>query len=156
MQRKIINWHDAALKRRKFGERAADGLRDGMGSWAFVGTFVLFMAAWTIVNSIDDLAWDAVGLLDALGIGRATVVGHSMGSFVARRVALAHPERVARLVLVDSGLPALNPVTREVQAAIQDLPDPVPVAFAVWQGALEERAGLASHTPEWLTLQPRP
>ena len=32
----------------------------------------------------------------------------------------------------------------------------VPVAFAVWQGAVEERAGLASHTPEWLTLQLRP
>jgi non-heme chloroperoxidase len=80
--------------------------------------------------AVDDLAWDAVGLLDALRIARATVVGHSMGSFVARRVALAHPERVARLVLVDSGLPALNPVTRAVDAAIRDLPDPVPVEFA--------------------------
>jgi non-heme chloroperoxidase len=79
---------------------------------------------------IDDLASDAVAFLDAVGLARATVVGHSLGSFVARRVALAHPERVARLVLIDSGLSTINPVTREVQTSVRDLADPIPVAFA--------------------------
>ena len=49
---------------------------------------------------------------------------------MARRLALADPERVARLVLIGSGLPALNAVTREVQVSVQTLPDLVPAAFA--------------------------
>jgi non-heme chloroperoxidase len=79
---------------------------------------------------IDDLASDAAAFLDAVSVERATVVGHSLGSFVARRVAVAHPERVARLVLIGSGVSAANKVTREVQANIQNLTDPVPTEFA--------------------------
>ena len=41
--------------------------------------------------------------LDALGIGRAILVGHSEGAFMAARMATEQPERVARLVLVTSG-----------------------------------------------------
>ncbi|SFS17946.1 hypothetical protein SAMN04487846_3694 [Microbacterium sp. cf046] len=33
--RPIVNWHDTADQRRRFGERAADALRNGMGSWGF-------------------------------------------------------------------------------------------------------------------------
>jgi non-heme chloroperoxidase len=80
--------------------------------------------------AIEDLASDAVAFLHALRIERATVVGHSMGSFVARRVAEVHPERVSRLVLIGSGWSGSNAVTREVQAALRDLPDPVPADFA--------------------------
>lgn len=79
---------------------------------------------------IASLASDVRAFLDAVGVERATVVGHSFGSFVARQFAIACPERVARLVLIGSGLTALNPVTREVQATLRDLPDPVPAAFA--------------------------
>ncbi len=56
--------------------------------------------------TIPELAADVVALLDALGIERATVVGHSFGSFVARRVAEASPGRVSRLVLIGSGFRA--------------------------------------------------
>lgn len=45
------------------------------------------------------------GLLDALGIARATLVGSSLGAAVAQRLALARPERVARLALVGGALP---------------------------------------------------
>ena len=79
---------------------------------------------------IASLAADVRAFLDAVGIERATVVGHSFGSFVARRLAVAHPECVARLVLIGTGLAALNPVTQEVQSDLQGLPDPVPAAFA--------------------------
>jgi non-heme chloroperoxidase len=76
------------------------------------------------------LAADAVAFLDAVGVERATVVGHSLGSFIARRVVVAHPERVARLVLIDSGASAVNQATREVEASVRDLADPVPIEFA--------------------------
>jgi pimeloyl-ACP methyl ester carboxylesterase len=49
-------------------------------------------------------AADVVSLLDALDIGRAHVIGVSMGGHVALDVAIAHPERVDRLVLVGSGI----------------------------------------------------
>ena len=44
---------------------------------------------------------DAVAVLDALGIGRAVVLGHSWGGYLALQVALTHPDRVAGLVLVE-------------------------------------------------------
>ena len=79
---------------------------------------------------IGDLATDIVAFLDAVGIGRATVVGHSLGSFVARRVAAAYSDRVARMVLIASGMSPVNRATREVQATLRDLADPVPMDFA--------------------------
>jgi pimeloyl-ACP methyl ester carboxylesterase len=48
------------------------------------------------------LADDTLALMDHLGLTRAHVVGHSLGSLVGQELALAHPERVDRLVLVAS------------------------------------------------------
>ena len=52
--------------------------------------------------TIAQHARDAVGLLDALGVGRAHVVGLSMGGAVAMELALAEPGRVAGLVLANT------------------------------------------------------
>ncbi len=49
--------------------------------------------------SIEEMADDAAGLLDALEIEQAHVLGWSMGSLVAQEVALRHPEKVEKLVL---------------------------------------------------------
>jgi pimeloyl-ACP methyl ester carboxylesterase len=57
---------------------------------------------------------DLVALLDYVGADRALVVGHSMGSNIAARFAEEHPERVAGVVLLDSGLPI---VSEQEQAA---------------------------------------
>ena len=46
---------------------------------------------------------DALAVLEALGVQRALVVGHSMGGTHAIRLAAAHPDRVERLVIVDAG-----------------------------------------------------
>lgn len=53
--------------------------------------------------SVDLLADDAVALLDELGIGRAHLLGHSLGGLVAHRLAARAPARVDRLVLAASG-----------------------------------------------------
>jgi pimeloyl-ACP methyl ester carboxylesterase len=60
-----------------------------------------------------DFAEDVIALMEAKGIDRAHLVGHSLGSGVAQEVALSHPERVKRLVLIGTtgrfaGNPALN------------------------------------------------
>lgn len=62
-------------------------------------------------------ARDAVGLMDALGIGPAHVLGHSMGGRVAQWIALDRPERVRSLILAATGPGQFRddrPVTRGV------------------------------------------
>ena len=55
-----ITWHGEHKAGLTRGERAADILRNGMGSWTFVGLFILFMAAWAAVNTflLATRAWD--------------------------------------------------------------------------------------------------
>ena len=53
--------------------------------------------------SLDDLADDAAGLLDGLGIHAAHIVGASMGGFIAQLVAINHPDRVLSLTSIMSG-----------------------------------------------------
>jgi len=47
---------------------------------------------------------DLVAVLDHCGVQRAVVAGHSLGAYVAARLAVEHGDRVSRLVLVDGGL----------------------------------------------------
>lgn len=47
---------------------------------------------------------DVVRVLDHVGVDRATVLGHSMGAWVAASAAVRHPGRVSSLVLVDGGI----------------------------------------------------
>ncbi|MGE0496483.1 MAG: alpha/beta fold hydrolase [Ramlibacter sp.] len=63
---------------------------------------------------LQDMALDAVGVLDALGVPQAHVVGVSMGGMIAQRVALAVPDRVLSLTSIMSssgarGLPEAQP-----------------------------------------------
>jgi pimeloyl-ACP methyl ester carboxylesterase len=60
--------------------------------------------------TIEQMANDAVGVLDLLGIEQAVVVGYSMGGRVALSLALDHPARVRRLVLAATS--ASTPPTR--------------------------------------------
>jgi len=54
--------------------------------------------------TLQNLAADAVGLLDAFGLARAHLVGMSMGGAIAQLVALDHPDRVASLTLIATSL----------------------------------------------------
>ena len=74
---------------------------------------------------VEDFAADVVALLDALGIERAVLAGHSGSCLVARRVALDHPDRVAGLVLEASpvtlfGDPRLVDLVESVVTGLQD------------------------------------
>ncbi len=51
------NWHAEHYKTLTRGERAADYMRNGMGSWLFVGSFLAFMMLWAVLNTLD-LKWD--------------------------------------------------------------------------------------------------
>ncbi|WP_368496185.1 DUF1003 domain-containing protein [Herbiconiux sp. A18JL235] len=57
MKRPLTNWHTTAHENLTPGERAADRLRNGMGSWPFVAGFVALMLIWFVLNSLDS-AWD--------------------------------------------------------------------------------------------------
>ncbi|VTU39986.1 3-oxoadipate enol-lactonase 2 [Variovorax sp. PBS-H4] len=60
------------------------------------------------VYSLQEMADDALGVLDALGIRRAHVVGASMGGMIAQRVAIAAPQRTASLISIMSSSGARN------------------------------------------------
>lgn len=49
--------------------------------------------------SIREMAGDAIGLLDHLGIEKCHVMGHSMGGYIAQEMAINYPERIAKLIL---------------------------------------------------------
>jgi pimeloyl-ACP methyl ester carboxylesterase len=75
--------------------------------------------------ALADMAADSVGLLDALGIAKAHVVGASMGGMIAQRMALNHPERVKTLTLVmtTSGSRHLPGPSMKVRTALISKPD---------------------------------
>ena len=50
--------------------------------------------------SIQQFANDTAGLMDALKIQEADVLGYSLGSFIAQQLAVTHPDKINRLVLV--------------------------------------------------------
>ena len=72
-----------------------------------------------IPYTIEDMADDAVGLLDAIGIEKAHICGMSMGGMIAQALAINHPQRVLSLISIYSTTG--NP----------ELPQPTPEAMEV-------------------------
>jgi pimeloyl-ACP methyl ester carboxylesterase len=111
--------------------------------------------------ALADLADDTAGLLDALGLDSAHVVGASMGGMIAQLVALRHPARVRSLTSIMSttgdpavGTPAeaamgvlLAPPATDRASAIERAVDAYRVigspGFEFDEQALRERAGLS-------------
>jgi non-heme chloroperoxidase len=80
--------------------------------------------------TVEDFAADVDAFMDAVGIGKATLVGHSGGSFMAQRVALSYPHRVGRFVLIGSATTLLNNEgVGDLGKEMLALEDPVPPEF---------------------------
>ncbi|WP_224240397.1 alpha/beta fold hydrolase [Hyalangium gracile] len=77
----------------------------------------------------QDFARDVVAFLQAKGLRHATLVGHSMGSFIAQQVALDSPGHVRALVLVGSAPTGNNEVVRGLRDSVNALQDPIAPAF---------------------------
>jgi pimeloyl-ACP methyl ester carboxylesterase len=78
--------------------------------------------------ALSDMAQDALGVLDALGIARAHLLGFSLGGMIAQMVAALHPDRVLSLTsLMSSGgqaaLPPDVPAARELARMIVHVSD---------------------------------
>jgi pimeloyl-ACP methyl ester carboxylesterase len=74
--------------------------------------------------TLSDMAADAAGLLDALGIARAHIVGASMGGMIAQLVAAEHPARTLSLtsIMSNTGNPNLPRATPEAMAVLTNRP----------------------------------
>src|SRR5205814_4065260 len=95
---------------------------------------------------------DLLGLLDHLGVQRATLMGHSLGAHIAVAFAATHPERVARLVLFDGGLDVRAEVLDSLAPAIARLG----VEFPSLEAYLERLRRLPMFAGRWHDHLPRP
>jgi pimeloyl-ACP methyl ester carboxylesterase len=106
----MISWDEAfceQLADRGFFVIRFDNRDSGLSSWMTDAGRPDMAAAFSgnprPAYELDDLAADAAGLLDALDIRAAHIVGASMGGFIAQLVALNYPERVLSLTSIMSG-----------------------------------------------------
>jgi pimeloyl-ACP methyl ester carboxylesterase len=108
------------------------------------------------------LAADTVGLLDALGIEKAVVLGHSMGGFIAQALALEFPHKVEKLVLASTnfGGPRHVPVTPEAMKVLTDVSsDPVTrfkngLYISTAPGWAEKHPEIIQEWVEWRAANP--
>lgn len=100
---------------------------------------------------LSDLAADAAGLVDALGLGSVHVVGVSMGGMISQLLAIEHPDRVRSLtsIMSTTGDPAVGQASDQARALL--LAPPAFTREAVQDGSVMSHSVLGSPaypTPE--------
>jgi pimeloyl-ACP methyl ester carboxylesterase len=80
----------------------------------------------TVAYTIDDMADDTAGLIEALGVASAHVVGVSMGGMIAQSLAIRHPARVQSLgsIMSSTGDRSVGQATPEVLMLLGRRPPP--------------------------------
>ena len=78
------------------------------------------------LDSVEKIADWIVAVLDAAGVSKATLIGHSMGSLVAIECAARHPDRIAKIALIGAAFPMkvsdeLLTATRDDEPLAQDM-----------------------------------
>jgi pimeloyl-ACP methyl ester carboxylesterase len=112
--------------------------------------------------SIRQMADDAGALLDAIGIRRAHVAGHSMGGQIAQELALAHPDKVRSLLLLSScaRCDARNQAIIETMGELPRLVDPPTCARLImpwlYTNAFYSKPGAIDQLVTWLLETPNP
>jgi len=102
----------------------ADLLAPELGGWRTVHYQQRGLAPSTVEGpfTVEQHVADAIAVLDARGVDRAVVIGHSWGAHLALQLAVAHPARVAGLVLIDGpGVTGSGGVAEMGQALIDRL-----------------------------------
>ncbi|MEC8713983.1 MAG: alpha/beta fold hydrolase [Pseudomonadota bacterium] len=116
---------------------------DGVKAPGLVKMTLLSKIGFTpkVPYTLADMADDGVGLLDALGIERAHIVGASMGGMIAQHVAARHPDRCLSLTTVFSttGNPKLPPARPEAMKALITRPDSTEEGVLVEHGMMLAR-----------------
>jgi pimeloyl-ACP methyl ester carboxylesterase len=86
--------------------------------------------------TLADMAADGLGLLDALGIDQAHLVGASMGGMIAQHIAFTHPERVLSLtsIMSTTGNPGLPPAQKQAIEVLTKRPRSMEEAVLVEHG----------------------
>ncbi|HEU0171093.1 MAG TPA: alpha/beta fold hydrolase [Acidimicrobiales bacterium] len=128
----MIHWPDdfcAALAGRGYQVVRFDNRDMGESTWFDGGDTPGVRAAIgggdvAVPYVLADMADDAVGLLDHLGVDRAHVCGVSMGGMIAQTIAIRHPRRVASLtsVMSTTGDPDVGTPTSEAMSALMAPP----------------------------------
>jgi pimeloyl-ACP methyl ester carboxylesterase len=93
-------------------------------------------------------AADLAGLLDALGIGDADVVGHSLGAAIAMYMAVVYPARVRTLVLVDAGGKIPEDTAQAIGASVSRLGTVYP-SLDAFLGLMRQLPMITEWTPLW-------
>jgi pimeloyl-ACP methyl ester carboxylesterase len=105
--------------------------------------------------SIQQFANDTAGLLDALKIQKADVLGYSIGSFIAQQLAVTHPDKVNRLVLIAAScggkesIPHSPEVSKMTIDVINKIANDTPVTSQEVKALLSQGWGSG-----WLKLHP--
>ena len=83
--------------------------------------------------TLADMAGDLIGLMDALGVERASMIGHALGAHIGFALAAKQPHRIERIVAINAW-PTLDPLTaRCFDVRLSLLRDSGPAAFFLAQ-----------------------